>query len=152
MWFLAEVHDLLWGKGVALTLLGSELHQQVVFGDIEANRAELIGVVAAVEAKMIVLPVVLFAQLGRIDGWIFERFRVAVVYRNLEDAPSAGLHHPKKLAHGLPIVGDVLQDVVAHDDIKRIVGEGDVLNVHLHIGPGRDEVAGDVLDMLQPPK
>ena len=48
------------------------------------------------------------------------------------------------LAERRAIVGNVLQDVVGHDQVIAVVGQGDVGQIELHVDAGVGDVGGDV--------
>jgi len=51
----------------------------------------------------------------------------------LEDAPASWFHDAIELSQALGIIGDMLQDMVAENDIKAVVLERDMMQVKVHV-------------------
>lgn len=119
----------------------------IVLGNGKAAIPEFLRIIPTILPEVIALSVVLFSQGRGVDGIVFQRFFQRGVNGNLKYSKAANLHNPEQFLHCTPIVGDMLEHMVADDDIERAVGEGDVLHVHLHLCPGRVEVGCGVVEV-----
>lgn len=120
--------------------------------DVEADRAQAVLIVVGVDPHVVFLAEDALAVCLAGDAGVFEGCRESLRQRYLQDGPAAGLEHTVELAHGLAVVDDVLQDVVADDGVEvsiRITDGGDVHPDH-HIAPG--DVRGEVVQLLQLPE
>lgn len=132
------------GQGVQTAFGFGERGGEVDVGDFESGTAQPVGVVAAVDA-----PVVVLAEnagsLSRIgDRVVFEGFFARKIHRRQDDAPAAGFQDAVEFAQRLPVVFDMFQDVIADHHVRKIVLEGNVLHVEMHIGQRTFEVGGEV--------
>jgi hypothetical protein len=124
-------------------LVGSELAGICVDGDTESGALEARLVVSAVHSNMVLLaeeP----CPLARIHNRRILEGIAGRIERNLENRPAVGLEDAAELTHGLGIVGDVLEHVVAEDYVERIVWEGKTEDVERDPGQWRIEIASNI--------
>ncbi len=143
----ADVEGLVGGQTVALHFSLRKRFVELHFFDRESGRRQAIGVVLAVEAHVIVLEEAAFA-FGRVrNAGVLIGYLDAGNPGHLEDAPSAGLHDTVEFTQALRVVGHMLQHVVAEDDVKAVVLQGDLVQVKVHIGQRRLDVCGQDLEI-----
>ena len=119
------------GQGVETALGFGERGCEVDVGDFESGTAQPVGVVAAVDAPVIVLAedVGPFCRVG--DRVVFEGLFALRIHRRQDDAPAAGFQDTVEFAQRLPIVFDMFQDVITDHHVRKIVLEGNVLHVEM---------------------
>ena len=83
-----------------------------------------------------------FCRVG--DRVVFEGLFARRIHRRQDDAPAAGFQDTVEFAQRLPVVFDMFQDVIADHHVRKIVLEGNVLHVEMHIGQRTFEVGGEV--------
>lgn len=91
-------------------------------------------------------PVVVLAEDARAfvgigDRIVFEGAFVIAFHGREDDAPPAGAQDAVQLAQGAAVVGHVFQQVVAEDDVHRIVGERNLLHVEMQVRERAFEIA-----------
>ena len=87
---------------------------------------------------------------GRDDRGVFERRLAAVVDRAHQDRPAARREHPVDLRQRPAVVLDVLEHVVADQEVEALGVEREVHHVELVAGQRRVEVAGHVAQAARP--
>ena len=92
--------------------------------------------IAPVNSDMIGLPEKLQAL-----GWfghreILERFSSFRKTRYQDGRPAFRFQHPYELAHGLSVVGNMLQNMATQNHIETIGREGNDRDIHFHFGSG----------------
>ena len=97
---------------------------------------------------MVVLPEDARALIGVGDRVILEGLFVIRLHGREQDAPAAGFEDAVEFAERLAVVGDVFEQVVAEDDVDRIIGQRDLLYVEMQVGQRAFEVGRDVLPRM----
>jgi len=87
---------------------------------------------------------------GRRRRRVFERRRPTAVDRAHQNRPAARCEHPVDLGQGAAVVGNVLEHVVADQEVEARLPEGKVHHIELALGERRVEVAAHVAQAGQP--
>ncbi len=83
-----------------------------------------------------------------IEGVVLVGLLVILLHGREEDAPAAGAQDPVEFPERLPVVGDVFEQMVAEDDLHRIVGQRDLLHVEVQVGQRALEIGREVLPRM----
>src|SRR5215467_7281497 len=97
--------------------------------DGKANLLQALKYILPVDPNVVLLPIELASQLIRVDAWILERVGENGREWHLCYRVASTLQYPIQLSHGLPVLGHMLQHVVADDKIEmlsRISDGGDI--------------------------
>ena len=136
------------GQGVQFPLCVGEARGVVDIRGLEARGAQPVCVVRAVDAAVVVLPEDARALIGVGDRVILEGLFVIRLHGREQDAPAAGFEDAVEFAQRLAVVGDVFEQVVAEDDVDRIIGQRDLLYVEMQVGQRAFEVGRDILPRM----
>jgi hypothetical protein len=111
-----------------------------VGGDTESGTPKAISDVRAVPPDVISLSEDTKSLIGIKDGRIFERH----IPRHGDDdqSPAVGGENAVQLEHRPSVIGDVLEDMAADDDIERLVGELDVGHIQSQVDVISFEIRG----------
>lgn len=123
----AEPHDL-----VLVDEVGRAQHL-----DREARGTQPIGEVGCVQTDVVVLPERRQARVGRDDGRVLVGRAARRVDRHERQQPPLRAQDPAQLAHGLRVLGHVLEHVAADDPVEECVGQ-------LERGDVQSEVPGEL--------
>jgi hypothetical protein len=118
--------------------------------DVKADRPQPIAEVATVQAKVIVLPVCPFAILWGRDRIVLEGVREGELDRMLEDGSTRGSQDPAELPHRPHIVGNVLEDVAAQDEVEAVIRIRDLLHGELGHATRAGEEIGRHVPLVAP--
>ena len=97
---------------------------------------------------MVVLPEDARALIGVGDRVILEGLFVIRLHGREQDAPAAGFEDAVEFVQRPAVVGDVFEQVVAEDDVDRIIGQRDLLYVEMQVGQRAFEIGRDVLPRM----
>ena len=126
--------------GIELALLlGKPLGKGYAL-DLEARLSKPIVIVTAVDATVIILAKEACAFHRVDDCVILEGSSSATILGHNHYAPTSRAHNAVELAHSTPIIGDMLEEVVADDDIYTTILHGYILHVEVHIGQWRIQI------------
>lgn len=99
----------------------------------------------AVFADVVVLAEDFFALARVGDGGVFEGcVGDGVEEGDLEDCEAVWFEDAVDFTHGLDVVADVFEDVVAEDDVECVLGEWYLVDIHFYFGEGGFDVGGYV--------
>jgi len=118
--------------------------------DVEADRPQSIAEVAAVQAKVIVLTVRSFALLRGRDRIVLEGVRERQLDRMLEDRSPRWSQDAAELPHRPRVVGDVLEDVAAQDDVEAVIRMRDLFHGELGHATRAGEEIGRHVPLVAP--
>lgn len=126
---------------------GVEHVAQAVDAHGEACLGEAIGIVAAVEAHVVELPIRAGARLGGDDARVLVGLGQAFVHRHVQDREAVVGKHARQLRHRAPLVLDVLQHVDTEYHVEAAVREAEPRDVLLpHRRAGLD-IDAEVIDV-----
>ncbi len=117
------------GQSKASALVGCESCSVVQILDLETRLTQAIGIVAAIDTTVVILPknAGAFGLIG--DRIVLECGRAIQLNGRQNDAPTSATHHAIELAHRPQIVLNVLHNMVAENHIEALIFERNLLNI-----------------------
>jgi hypothetical protein len=112
-------------------------------GHLKPRLTESIEYIWAVDADMVVLAIDPLTLNVIYDGGVFEGWIIRPHW-NLDQAPATGFHNSVQFCHRRSVIGHVLQNMTAMNDLGTTVCQWQGTQVGPYCDEGTDEVETDV--------
>src|SRR5690606_26335846 len=97
---------------------------------------------------MVSLAEQLFSLSGVSNSFVFQRHLLRI-HRRLYDSPPIWLQHPVYLPAGQNLIVHMFHYMVTKDDVKRVVFERDLMNIHFNFCKRRLDISSDIFQVVQ---
>lgn len=121
------------GEGKKLLLLHRKLSLKITILDLESCCGQSLDIVATVDAAVVILPEYARALLGAGYRVILETLFALQIYGRENHSPTSGAQYAENLAQRLPVILDMLQNMVANHHLLRPFAQRYILNIEVHI-------------------